>query len=1815
MSRLPLAQWDPSLFTELLHLLALITSRPSTSVFRRFFDKLDTARPWILTLTALPTQNNEDKEFIARSPISTPDGVEVRVTDELLVTTNTIAESLNLSHLLSAVLALYAVRERSRFPERSDPEIAVYLLHEYLQSLLDFVTELLQLTFGEDAEEGEEFDELRGWVEDLLSEKGPQGFLPDVAIDQIDALQGRIDTVVRTQASGAQFELLNFRASSLRREQNRLAGIIAILGQSGLLKTSQVVKIVKWLKKSRPDAVVGTILASFIAATPPVDEAVNTPQAETVQTYASLPKFMLVLCNLIFVDKDWQSTELHDAVKLHWSVFYASAARQDNALVQAVGLDANGAERHLQEAVNGQAFKFLTNLIAHLEEEPEDPTTALATRSDPDNNTFIYRQLQKLVGWLAKQRHFLRGLKNKEEDVGVVRRSSNSAPVQNFQSFLTLMAAVYEHLPPDSATALWDESSFTGVVLDLRIAYPPDAFWDLMCAISKGPECASKCFEKFKETRLSWNALFKFYQHYIELMPPLYGTLKTTHQNSIEGMSHDEYLVADGWTRLLANVVRDSTIARGALLQIKPHPLQTLFDVVNCDIATDLKAAVFEAINAFVERRGDSADDDVVARAVDNYERVTFADPTLDVREGTRVPQPIGWMQRMELAEQDLGLYPLTRAYIGFLTSLMPSEKTRVNGALRRGAMYVIDRVLLGSRPQASTAEQWSNYQTIMAFFDKALQTFDLTDLLSPARGTAAALSDQPGFLILLRILSEPSVFAPLADIVDGAVPMAPNRLRIANECLLRVLRIYHRILDIQLVFSDVLLLTLQSTTSFKRPLGFQSLDHLLLNRLSNVINIALSVGDPDDAVSFVSLKIIAALAQSPVFSSADMFHGVYAKVMNRLAGVIDSSDESIRIAQAFSSKLTEEGEDISPKYIALESNAVLRGENSDHLPILIRTAIVDMLVDNTADAVGPNIAHFLLGFDFRARELGLQDPRAPGSRRSCLQVILEQLNEKPPIIQLHPVLAAKSAQLIYQLFAHPVTGPSAMAYTESYEGFPARQLGALPRTCPAVATDVVGLGVASTYTDEVETSADVLVAYLNYQRFILASVGIQTFAFEGHGASSEYIAKQLFADEDDEGEDQRPPLLIDLLSNIDIRFVEADTDAQLDKTLEFYYNFNFDQYKQPGTDLFDLDVLARALKSTRRQLERQGAVIQGTSADAMAKEAQYILARLAFKNRQNEIFVAKGDFLEAWNEMLKVVLALLFHYVPEDRQEVLLFELLYAILDRMSADLPPGVLDLLSEAALMSVHTLMTALSTLESSNLPLDQMSAVLTKIIDAVLKPGTTEIVRGNLYASITQYLQIVPKDDSALRRSAISDLGARKDRFIPLLCRDAMDMRDVWKTECFSLLASIADLGDHSILAPLITNRFLAQFVRSIKDRELQLQECLVSDPDSLNAFWVYEANASFLTAYAGSPKGASELVDAGVFETLATCSFMGVSPFNDDVLSMGSNAEAVERQHRVLISALQLLVRILVHASVVGQKNALSLLGAHRDSFLILLRENQAYITATGIDESRLLVALFTAVVPKVSREELYSSSGFGAFHQSVLSLAAKFLEPSWADNVHSDAQEVKDRVLQLNQVIIAYLVVTTTGLKAGSSTSPRPVFVVDAARSNGAARIGSAPSLSAAVEYVAELAETLQDLSNAYDGVAGKLEAGEDVGGAGFGAGPVEELQASFADRTSAISTMIESLLLLIWRHMMYYTADAGGEGVRPTTLSVSFSSAGTNSVAPGAVGMRALERVAASLRGVLDRLDDIDVANHKDDAYYSMLVRRLRELCGSLTE
>lgn len=1165
------------------------------------------------------------------------------------------------------------------------------------------------------------------------------------------------------------------------------------------------------------------------------------------------------------LQEQWSIPSLREATKLAWCLFYLSALRQDNTVLQ-TGVDAQQTEQFLLDAISGDALRLLRELALIVRRErgleerdaaregAEDALAKLATRLDPVNDDFLFVELRQLVGSIAEKKHLLRNLRNKEEDAP--RRSQVAPPPAHFQDFLWLASAVYRSLPPDSAEELWENTAFTSAVLDTRGSWPGPAYWDLMVAISTGPICAAKCYERIKDTRLQWSGLFKFYQHYTDIMPHLFEPIKSTRVASLDPMSMDEVEICKGWTKLLATVVQWSPLARIALLQAKTHPLQQLFELVNCDVPVDLKAVILQAITAFCKRTGDA--DDVPNKALDYYERISFADPTLDTRNlgSSRIPTPIGWIAKMEYAEQDLQSYPCTRAYIEFLTTLIPSTPAhstpRLNNALRRGFYYIFDRVLCVDRRYVKENEKWETLEAIFAFVEKALLAFNMSELVSVASRSigpiASALADEPGFLVLLRILSEQDIFESLALVIDHAAQMTPRPAHV-QRVLLSVLRIYQRVLDIQLVFSDVLLLTLSDPSrgsTFRRPLALQSLDQYLLGRLSNVNAIALLVGDDDLTAALVSVKIIAFLSSSPVFSRSDVFRGEYSTSINRLAGIIDASDDSIRIAQGFCSRLDGDGQDLNAKEVADAEALVLDGSGPAD-PLLVRHAILDLLLDGTTSS-RPNLAHFLLGFDYKAPEFGLQDPRSPESRLSCFHVVLRQLTEEHLFV-IHPTCATKNAQLVYQLFAHPVTGRATMSYASSIADFFPRQLASLPRFIPPATKDAPDLGVAIG-REQVITTAEILVAFLAFQRWIVSSAALESFAFEGHGPSAERMAEILFEDEEDEeGSAVRPPLIISLVGNIDIQWQETPTQETA-RNLEFFSGFDFDQLKRPDVDWWDLEALERSMQTFRRQLERQGAVQPGTP--AVAAEIEFVVRKLGAKNRETNVALAKGDLLTAWSEALKVSLTMLFRHVAEEQQEAVLFGLLDALLNRFEADLAPGVLEILCESVLVTVTTLISVLSATDGVNLPVERLATVMRGILDAVTLPGVTETARGNLYASMSQYLQLVTPsravDDAAevaslggqstlqagakgLRQATVSVLATR-DRFLSTLCRDAMDDRDVWKTECFALLGGIVSIchtqRERQILAPISANGFLALFVASIKDREIALSECLGPD---------------------------------------------------------------------------------------------------------------------------------------------------------------------------------------------------------------------------------------------------------------------------------------------------------------------------------------------------------------------------------------------------
>ncbi|ORX34973.1 nucleoporin Nup186/Nup192/Nup205 [Kockovaella imperatae] len=1865
-------QFEHDLFEKLENLLTRISTQPTTSTIRRFSAQLEDAAPWISSLTRLPEPSEEDRQSLKKEGLTLQDGSNLKINGELLALTNNASSLLSVSHTLAASLVSQALQLRNHYVSRSILEISTYILHNFLTSMLSFLHELFRLTIGPGAEDSPPFDTFRERIQQLLTSrvalKSGEGSLVDLILEQVDALQRNLETLTQQRATGQEYDLLVYRVNATRVEQNKLAGLLSVIAQGGMLGRGHVIKILKWLKNcNRMDSVAGTIFAVFLCASTPIDHIPdNDPRYDMILDRCRDIKFLKIASNLVFVE-NWTLPRLREAAKLPWALFILSTLRQDPMAAQ-VGIDPPTADQFLYDGVNGEAFQGLRARILDIRRDRnldvEDPVTSvdvlahMASKSDSENDEFYLEQVQILIQLLAAKKNLVRNLRNREEDLAI--RRSGTAPA-NYQSFLSLVASVYGTLPPDSAVTLWDDLSFIGTVLDQRGNSTP-AFWDMLAAISRGKACSGRAHDRMSDSRWSWAGLSKFYQYYWDLLPHIFEPIKTNRTPSLELMGHDDIALCEGWTKLIIVIVQWSPLARTTLLQSKPNPLSILFDFMNCELPLDVKTAILKAITAFITP-GEAED---AGKAVEFYERITYADPGLDTKhlEPNKIPAPIGWLAKMEYAEIEVGIYPLTTAYLDFLTTLLSAGSSpRLRATLRRSIYYVIDRVLLQARPLSRESERWDILDSAIALLEKAVLRFDMSSLSGRQLGPAAeALWEEPGFVVMLRLLSEPGPSNVLSHIVDTAsiTPRSP----IMTSVLLRTLRMYHRILDTQLVFSEVLIRTLSDRHAFRRPLNLVSFDHILLTHLSNVNAIALLVGDDGSSVSFIATKLMLALASSRLFGESDRFLGEYAHPINRLAGIVDASDDSIRISQGFCNRLDADGSEVSPEELQSTSDAALRGDISPesiaHLPLAIRSTILDLLLENTSlDITGPNVAHFLLGYEFKGHDFVLQDPSDPNSRLSCLQVILDQMSGDP-LVSIHPVLAAKSARLMHQLFSHPITSQTTISFA-SLKGYSTIQLASLPRKCPsALSLDEHGAG---TVNGEATTSST-LEAFLELQRDVLSCVALETHTFGGRGSSSSAIANLLFNFIDDDY-GQRPPLIIDLLGNIDIEWEEAGSNE--DRPLEFYGSFDFQPYKRTDADWWDLEALRPALVAHRRNLEKRGAI---GGSKGMEEEADHLLSRLAALNRKTDINLAKGSFLTAWSETLKVALGQLFSHISDDRQEVVLIELLDALLDRLSGDVSPGVLDILAESLLISMSRLVEVMAEYEGVNLPVKQLSPSFARLVQVVSRPGMTESCRGNLYAAMNQYLSLqLPStsDDGASVVSSATTLlpgtefhqtnlviiTAHRERLFPVLCRDAMDVRDVWKTECFALLgvivAACRNDRERQAISPLSQNGFLSSFVRSLKDQEIPLQECLNKDADSLHAYWVYESKITFLLAYASTRKGAEDLLDAGLFEVLAMCNFFAVEMINEETTAKDS--EAITRQHRVVIAALQLVARTLssLHRSArSGAGHAISFLYAHRNAILFLLRENQQNIHLLGIEECRLIISLLALVYHKVPEDAKRSDTGFGLFHSATLAVAARFFNPeSWQKNLADDSDQgvqegapkslkrtvdaiAQPQVLNLNQVILSYLVTATGGLKGQSGY---PVLVNAGIRTDQNKYTASAPSMDTLIEMLSDLAEATEDISAEYQTIIELLDDGgslddrviERLSGAGLLNGPWTEdsLPLALTSQTRILFNMIESILLLLWRHLLFYANDARSttDAVRADNLAISLSGSLTSGLEGSrlAQGMiQSLVRSAASLRGVLDRLSEIDVQpelrkGKSEDAYFGMLMRRLKELTSGL--
>jgi nuclear pore complex protein Nup205 len=256
----------------------------------------------------------------------------------------------------------------------------------------------------------------------------------------------------------------------------------------------------------------------------------------------------------------------------------------------------------------------------------------------------------------------------------------------------------------------------------------------------------------------------------------------------------------------------------------------------------------------------------------------------------------------------------------------------------------------------------------------------------------------------------------------------------------------------------------------------------------------------------------------------------------------------------------------------------------------------------------------------------------------------------------------------------------------------------------------------------------------------------------------------------------------------------------------------------------------------------------------------------------------------------LDIALTKCFDRLPHDRRENMLFDLLNVLPSAIrSSNLEESTAILLSETALSLITKLredrryqLILQSTGEGSgSLPAERLYAILRDIVEGILDSNHSELVRGNLYGSLINFIHLVlcskPEDaddedindpftaslavsslrgespfgssnslalvsasryssSSSLEMGILSTVKPVLERLVAVISRDAIDGTEVWKTVAFMLLDALVQLSglekQHVVLSAVSRHGVLANFVRGVKEADGLLMSVLKPDPGTL-----------------------------------------------------------------------------------------------------------------------------------------------------------------------------------------------------------------------------------------------------------------------------------------------------------------------------------------------------------------------------------------------
>ena len=915
--------------------------------------------------------------------------------------------------------------------------------------------------------------------------------------------------------------------------------------------------------------------------------------------------------------------------------------------------------------------------------------------------------------------------------------------------------------------------------------------------------------------------------------------LALNHPQQTPTLGPKDVLLAQSFLRFLSTVVTHSTAVR---IAISGHAhfraIPTLVSLIPLGIPLELKGALFETLSAFCEPGAGVAGFEIckaIWTLLEKFEVISVR-PGSDGAFGTGsglLPSGKGVEVELEEVEAVYKMYPATIPFLKLLSTLLHTPKRvllkdRVTDAepintipdtlgqphrlpgIGPFVSFVVDNVFskIPNREYLRSSDRWQMNDLCLCFIERALASYDLESLVGfsddlQLKGDALVpLVVHPGYDIMKRLLTnsplQSSILSYIVDGVEGFEKDFSEEEPFFQSTIIRVLRIVHRVLELQDIFVDVLVPLLAEFNT--APIVGTTHPRSYFTKFDQALSF-----NPQCAPAVAAYTAFPAYAELVLLSVKILTTLSASSALTNLTTMIERSNDSDRILNGLMQILNSDStmsvvvaETIAEQYTGAGAHDV--NATPDMLEQSIRIAILDLFVQNTEQGRAyPNVAHFLL-FGRTDGEQLIQDPHALGARQSCIHVILGLLNagvpalknkrkitdqrqpsNQEPLFMTIPGLAERCYRVVYQLCVNSHTSDFTMRYLRTREDFFARQLAVIPFKVPETIADPY---VQVLYDDgsRVTTIVPALSSFLRLRSWIfdLAALDLHVLTNKGHHKGVTELLGILFGidswnqDEAGSWEDdllqsfrefgQSHLRIIEFLQSLNFDWSDSvsvkPTELQLFKQLNLQSCL---RTNAAGCEVVDRNALLSLMASARRTLHSKGNIVTPTLLEQLNAETTYILESCAVENHRREVRHAIAISYDAWRRLLDMTLTKCFTRLPHDRRENMLFDLLHVLPGTIqSTNIPETTAMLISETVLSSITKLredrrhqviiQSADGDNEAGSLPAERLYAFLGSVCGCILDSDRMDLVRGNLYAVLINYFHLISSNEEGTNMSA-------------------------------------------------------------------------------------------------------------------------------------------------------------------------------------------------------------------------------------------------------------------------------------------------------------------------------------------------------------------------------------------------------------------------------------------------------------------------------